>query len=209
MDTRHALFERTSRVCAVLASTLLPTFAATLAATLASAPARAAEIVLERSAVEKLVSRTLYKDNGRYYLQRGACFAYLEQPQVTLADARIRIRTRLIARIGQPVGDACVGSAFNPWVTMSGEPAASGGVVRLQKLQMEKISDPTLQLMLDSGLGAALPGAVELDVLKAVRDMLSTAGGDLRGTVERLDISAVSVADNRLNIRFDFRLIGE
>ncbi len=82
-------------------------------------------------------------------------------------------------------------------------------VVRLQKLQIEKISDPKLQLMLDAGLGAALPGAVELDVLKAVRDMLSTVEGDLRGTVERLDIASVAVADNRLHIKFDFRLIGE
>jgi hypothetical protein len=79
----------------------------------------------------------------------------------------------------------------------------------LQKLQIEKISDPKLQLMLDAGLGAALPGSVELDVLKAVRDMLSTVEGDLRGTVERLDIASVAVADNRLHIKFDFKLIGE
>jgi len=170
--------------------------------------AHAAEIVLERSAVDKLVARALYKDNGRYYLQRGVCHAYLEQPQVTLGEGRIRIRTRLTARLGQPAGDQCVGQAFNPWLTVSAEPTASGGVVRLQKLQIEKVGDPMLQLMLDAGL-AALPGAVELDVLKAVRDMLSTAPGDLRGTVERLDIASVAVVDNRLQIRFDFKLIGE
>ena len=180
-----------------------------IAIALLATQAHAAEIVLERSAVDKLVARALYKDNGRYYLQRGVCHAYFEHPQVTLGDGRIRIRTRLTARLGQPAGDVCVGQALSPWLTVSAEPAASGGVVRLQKLQIEKISDPKLQLMLDAGLGAALPGAVELDVLKAVRDMLSTVEGDLRGTVERLDIASVAVADNRLHIKFDFRLIGE
>ena len=180
-----------------------------IAIALLATQAHAAEIVLERSAVDKLVARALYKDNGRYYLQRGVCHAYLEQPQVTLVDGRIRIRTKLNAKLGQPAGTECVGQALAPWLTVSAEPAARGGVVRLQKLQIEKVSDPTLQLMLDAGLGAALPGAVELDVQKIVHDMLSTAPGDLRGTVERLDIASVAVADNRLYIKFDFRLIGE
>jgi hypothetical protein len=180
-----------------------------IAIALFATQAPAAEIVLERSAIDKLVARALYKDNGRYYLQRGACHAYFENPQVMLADGRIRIRTQLTARLGQPAGDKCVGQAFNPWLTMSAEPVASGGVVRLQKLQIEKISDPALQLMFDAGLAAGLPGTVELDVRKAVQDMLSTAGGDLRGTVERLDIASVAVADNKLHIRFDFKLIGE
>lgn len=169
----------------------------------------AAEIVLERSAVDKLLARALYKENGRYYLMRGACHAYLANPQVSLGEGRVRIRTHLTARLGQPVGDKCVGAAFAPWLTISGEPVATGGVVRLEKLQIERVSDPALQGLLESGLGAALPLAIELDVLKAVRDMLSTAGGDLKGTVERLDIASVAVADNRLFIRFDFKLIGE
>ena len=170
--------------------------------------AQAAEIVLERSAINKLVARALYKDQGRYYLLRGACSAYLEQPDVTLGDGRVRIRTRLSGRLGQPAGEACAGQAINSWVTVSAEPAAAGGVVRLQKLRIEKVSDPMLQLFLDAGL-ATLPGAVELDVSRAVQDMLSSADGDLRGTVERLDIAAVAVADDRLAIKFDFRLLAK
>jgi hypothetical protein len=40
-----------------------------------TAPAHGAEIVLEQSAVQKLVVESLFKDNGRYYIQRGACSA--------------------------------------------------------------------------------------------------------------------------------------
>ena len=176
---------------------------------LLSASVHAAEIVLERSAINKLVARALYKDQGRYYLLRGACNAYLEQPDVTLGEGRVRIRTRLNGKLGQPAGEACAGQAINSWVTVSAEPAAAGGVVRLQKLRIEKVSDPMVQLILDAGLGGTLPGSVDLDVTKAVQDMLSTAQTDLRGTVERLDIASVAVADDRLTIRFDFRLIGK
>jgi hypothetical protein len=186
----------------------IPAIAAVLSMSI-GVEARAADIVLERSAVGKLLARTLYRDNGRYYLLRGTCYAYLDSPQVTLSDGRVRIRTHLSAALGQPVGNACVGQSFSPWLTVSGEPVARGGVVRLEKLQIERVSDPAVQVLLETVLGAALPLAIEIDVLKSVRDMLSSAGGDLKGTVERLDIASVTVAENRLFIRFDFRLIAE
>jgi hypothetical protein len=171
-------------------------------------PAHAAEIALERSAIDKLVAQALYHQQGRLYLVRGACSAWLEQPAVSLAQGRIRIRTRFNGRVGQPTAQGCSGQAFDTWVTMSAEPAAAGGIVRLQKLRIEKVDDPMLQLLLDAGLGATLPAAVELDVARAVQDMLSSAATDIRGTVERLDIESVAVAEDRLTVRFDFRLVG-
>jgi hypothetical protein len=53
----------------------IPAIAAVLSMSI-GVDARAAEIVLERSAVGKLLARTLYRDNGRYYLLRGTCYAY-------------------------------------------------------------------------------------------------------------------------------------
>ena len=52
--------------------------------------ANSAEIVLERTGVEKLVVQALFKDQGRLVLARGPCTSYLEQPSVTLANGRIR-----------------------------------------------------------------------------------------------------------------------
>ena len=54
------------------------------AAMFAAATAQAAEIVLERSAVEKLVVQAMFSNAGRHELQRGACYAYLESPSVEL-----------------------------------------------------------------------------------------------------------------------------
>ncbi|PTT77365.1 hypothetical protein DBR42_25260 [Pelomonas sp. HMWF004] len=61
--------------------------AATLA--LAAGNVRAAEIVLEQTAVQKLIEQSLFNDSGRYYVHRGACAAYFEYPAVSLKDGAV------------------------------------------------------------------------------------------------------------------------
>ena len=62
---------------------------------LSAATAHGAEIVLEPSAVQKLVVESLFKDHGRFYIQRGACSAFLDSPAVTLTAGRVVIRSHL------------------------------------------------------------------------------------------------------------------
>lgn len=167
----------------------------------------AAEIVLERSAVEKLVTQTMFGNAGRYDLQRGACYAYLESPSVELKDGRIRIRSRLSSRVGLDTGNTCVGVSIASWTVVSGRPAATGGSVRLEELRIDSVEDPTLRLVLESGLLPALPRAVELDVLKAVRSMLQNSGAQLQTSVDAFQIESVVVGEDRLGVRFNFRLV--
>ncbi len=187
-----------------------PFFRATLlaAAVLASAGAQGAEIVLEQSAVQKLVVASLFKDGGRYYLQRGACSAYLDNPAVTLAGGRVVIRSHLSARIGMDFGDSCAGVDLASWTTVSGEPSAQGTSVRLADIRIEDVGDANTRIVLNTGLVPTLPGAVEIDVLQAVRAMLQGTGGGLQVDVQALRIDSVRVADNRLSIRFDFKVAG-
>jgi len=187
-----------------------PFFRATLlaAAVLASAGAQGAEIVLEQSAVQKLVVASLFKDGGRYYLQRGACSAYLDHPAVTLAGGRVVIRSHLSARIGMDFGDSCAGVDLASWTTVSGEPSAQGTSVRLADIRVDEVGDSNTRIVLNSGLVPTLPGALELDVLKAVRSMLQGAGGQLQVEVLALNIESVRIADSRLTVRFDFKVAG-
>ncbi len=178
------------------------------AALLSGTAAHGAEIVLERSAVQKLVEASLFKDDGRLYLQRGACHAFLDHPAVTLAGGRVVIRSRLSARLGMDFGDSCAGVDLASWATVSGVPSAQGTTVRLADIRIEDVGDANTRIVLDSGLVPTLPGAVELDVLKAVRSMLQGAGGQLQVDVQALDIESVRVADDRLTVRFDFRVAG-
>ena len=175
---------------------------------LASAPANGAEIVLEQSAVQKLVVESLFKDNGRYYIQRGACSAYLDSPTVTLTGGRVLIRSHLNARLGMDFGDSCAGVDLVSWTAVSGEPSAQATTVRLTNIRIEEVGDANARIVLNSGLVPTLPGAVELDVLKAVRSMLQGAGGQLQVEVQALNIESVRVADGKLSVRFDFKVAG-
>lgn len=170
--------------------------------------ARGAEIVLEQSAVQKLVVESLFKDNGRYYIQRGACAAWLDNPTVTLAGGRVVIRSHLSARVGMDFGDSCAGVDLSSWATVSGEPGAQGTAVRLTDIRVEDVGDANTRIVLNSGVVPALPAAFELDVLKSVRAMLQGASGQLQVDVQALSIESVRVVDKRLIVRFDFRVAG-
>ena len=183
--------------------------AALAAAALAStAGAHGAEIVLEQSAVQKLVVESLFRDNGRYVLQRGACSAWLDNPTVTLATGRVVIRAHLSARVGMDFGDSCAGVDLSSWATVSGAPGAQGTSVRLSDIRIEDVGDANTRIVLNSGLAPTLPGALDLDVLKAVRSMLQGAGGQLQADVQALSIESVRVVDSRLSVRFEFRVVG-
>jgi hypothetical protein len=163
--------------------------------------------VLEHSAVDKLLAQAMFKNAGRFDLRRGACYAYLENPSVELKEGRIRIRAHLVARFGVESPGSCIGVGLASWTVVSGRPVSNGGVVRLEDLHIDNVDDGTTRMVLESGLLPALPRAIELDVLKAVRDMLQGSGGQLQATVDGFQIDSVSAADDKLSVRFDFKLV--
>ncbi|KNZ33566.1 MAG: hypothetical protein AD742_05180 [Methylibium sp. NZG] len=178
-----------------------------LAALFLAGPASAAEIVLELSAVDKLVAQGLFSNGGRYDLVRGPCSAYLDRPSVSIGNGRVRIRSHLTARVGVPSGTSCMGVAFASWTEVSGKPVPKGGSVVLADIRIDKVDDPNLRLVLESGLVPALPRVVELDVLKSVRGMLQSNGGQFQASVDAFAIESVTAADDRLTVRFDFLLV--
>lgn len=199
LKSAAALALTRSRRCAAIAFAVLA----------AAGGAQAAEIVLEHSAVDKLLAQTLFSNAGRYDLQRGVCFAYLDNPSVELKDGRIRIRSRLSARLGVDLGGSCAGVNLASWTVVSGRPAPNGGSVRLDDLRIDSVDDAAVRLVLESGLLPAMPRAVELDVLKAVRSMLQGSGAQLQTSVDNFQIESVVVSDDRLAVRFNFRLIAK
>ena len=171
--------------------------------------ALAAEIVLERSAVDKLVAQALFANAGRYDIVKGPCSAYLAQPSVAVQGGRIRIRSHLTARVGVVSGTACMGVMLTSWTEVSGKPVAKGGSVVLADIRIDKVEDPAVRLLLESGLLPAMPRAVELDVLKAVRNMLQGLGEQFQGNVEAFNIESVNAMDDKLSVKFDFTLVAK
>ncbi len=169
----------------------------------------AAEIVFEHSAVDKLLAQTMFTNNGRHDLVKGPCSAYLDRPSVVIEGGRIRIRSHLTARVGVIDGRSCVGLAIASWTVASGRPVARGASVVLTDLRIDQVDDPNLRLLVESGLLAALPRAIELDMRQAVRGMLQNNSGQFQAEVDTLIIDSVVAADDKLSIRFDFRLVAK
>ena len=169
----------------------------------------AAEIVLEPTGVEKLVVQALFKDRGRLVLTRGPCTSYLDQPSVSLARGRIQIRSRLSALVGFVVNGDCAGVSVSSWTTVSGRPVAAGGAVRLEDIRIDSVDDPDLRAILqNSGLAAAMPRAVQLDVQSAVQTMLLQSVNQIQTTLDAFDFQEVAVIGAKLSMKFDFKLIG-
>jgi hypothetical protein len=171
--------------------------------------AEAAEIVLERTGVEKLVVQAMFKDRGRLVLASGPCSSYLDQPSVALANGRIQIRSHLLARVGVVVNGDCAGLALKSWTKVSGRPVASGGTVRLEDIRIDEVDDPdTRAVLLNTGLVRAMPKAVTLDVQSAVQAMLTQSIDQIQATIETFVFQDVAVVGDRLSMKFDFKLVG-
>lgn len=174
------------------------------------ARAHAAEIVLERTAVERLVQQSLFNDKGRYFLQRGACYAYLEDPVIALTGGRLVLNANLSSFLGVIVNNQCVGVPLKSRVTVSGRPAQQpGGVVRLVELSVDNISDANTRGFVQQVVLPRLPQALEVDVGAAVRSMLKQPNIPYSSELERLDITAVTANNDRLGVTFDFKLLAK
>lgn len=171
--------------------------------------AQAAELVLERTAVDKLLLQTLFKEEGRHHLVRGGCDSYLETPTSSLKEGRLVIRFHLTAKLGVPAGKACVGPTFTSWSVVSGKPVAEGGVVRLEDIRVEEVEDAKIRFLLKTGLAPAVPKVVELDVRKAVGSMLKASSPQMESAVEMVQISSVLAENDKLAVKFDFKLVAK
>jgi hypothetical protein len=169
-------------------------------------PARGAEIVLERTAVDRLVRQSLFTDQGRYYLQRGQCYAYLHDPVVSLAGGRVVLNANLTSYLGVMVGTQCVGVPLSSKVVLSGKPVQQGGIVRLADLSIDNISDQATRALVQQVVLPRFPQAVEIDVAAALRSMLKQPNIPYTSDLERLDISNISAEGDRLGVTFDFKL---
>jgi hypothetical protein len=173
---------------------------------LSCAPVHGAEIVLERTAVDRLVRQSLFTDQGRYYLQRGACFAYLDDPAVSLSGGRVVLNANLTSYLGVLVGQQCVGVPLNSKVVLSGKPVQQGGIVRLADLRIDNIADQATRALVQQVVLPRFPQAVEIDVAAALRSMLKQPNIPYTSDLERLDITTISAEGDRLGVTFDFKL---
>jgi len=135
-------------------------------------------------------------------------FAYLESPLIVISKGRVALAARLTGRTGLPSGNQCVGSMGDTIdIVASGRAFYRDGRIGLDDLRIDQLSNEFYRALLTPMLQVAVGRVVDIDLRKAVRDMLVAGKVPLTVEVEELDVSRLVAEENRIEATFRFRAI--
>jgi hypothetical protein len=172
------------------------------------ARAPASELIISRDAVQALVLATMFKDQGKWYLAKGNCYAYLERPHTTLVGGRLVIDGHLSSRVGLEVGNTCVGTDFASDVQLSGRFVGAGSQITLNDIRIDNVKDDSTRQALDllqSAAGSSLPKAVNIDLLQLLKPAM-VPGTAIRVAVTGLEIEGVTTQPDKVTVDFEMKL---
>ncbi len=170
--------------------------------------ARASEFVLSRDAVQALVVATLFQEQGKWYLAKGTCYAYLERPHTALIGGRLIIDGHLSSRVGLEMGNSCVGTEFASDVRLSGHFMGAGSKITLNDIRVDNVKDDSTRQaleLLQSAAGGALPRAVDFDLLQLLKPTV-VPGMAIKIAVTGLEIQRVTTQPDRVTVEFEMKL---
>ena len=170
----------------------------------ASMPAAAATLTVGKASIQRLFVEGVFNKNGRWYLQEGACYAYLDSPRTWLAGGRVHIEAKLSSQLGVEMSGNCVGNPLAAKVEMSGRLMGAGTTLSLVEVKIDRIDDAATGSELDV-LQALIPAPPQLDVLKTIRERLADSE-EVPITVEKLSIDSVTTSDTDVAVQFNFAL---
>lgn len=170
--------------------------------------AAGSELIIGRQAVQEIVVTSMFKDQGRWYLVKGKCYAYLERPRTALSGGRLVIDAHLSSRLGLTMGDACVGKDFVSDVRLSGRFAGTGSQMTLEDIRIDNVQDESTRQAIDllqSAAGGSLPRAENIDLLQVLKPTI-VPGTRIQVAVTKLAISAVKTQTDSVTVEFELRL---
>jgi hypothetical protein len=149
----------------VLALLLASTFA------FAVPGANALDLVVHASTVEKALKAQVFKDKGRYYLQKpGRCSdPYLENPTVSFRESRIYIGAHFAGRIGALIGGVCQSATEPGAIMISARPVLRAQQAALEDVRVEAADNPIVAAALQNLTGSNALSRLHIDVLQATR----------------------------------------
>ena len=148
---------------------LLLLFASTLA--LAAPSAHAIDLVVHASTVAKALKAQVFKDKGRYYLQKpDRCNdPYLENPTVSFKQGRVYVGAHFAGKIGALIGGQCQSATEPSAVMLSARPVLRAQQAALEDVRLEAADKPMVAAALQNLIGANALSRLHVDVLEAVR----------------------------------------
>jgi hypothetical protein len=170
--------------------------------------AMASELVIGRAALQTLVVASVFKDQGRWYLVKGKCFAYLERPHVGLDGGRVIIDAHLSSRLGLTVGDSCMGTELMSDVRVSGKLVGSGSHIEIDDIRIDNVQDENTRKIIDllqSASGGSLPKSENIDLLPLLKPT-SVPGTDIKVSATNLAIANVTTRADAVDVEFEIKL---
>ena len=180
-------------------------FSVALATACALAPvsAHAVDVVVHPSVIVKALKTQLFKDRGRYYLQRpDRCSdPYLENPTVSFKQGRIFVGAHFAGRIGALIAGVCQSATEPSSIMISARPVVRSQEAALEDVRLEGADKPIVAAALQNLIGANFLSRLHIDLLESVRSL--TAGNKTAPyavRVRALGLSGLSVQNEELHV---------
>jgi hypothetical protein len=174
------------------------------------APCRAVELTVTRQALERTLAQQLFSGpGGRYYLKgnaHSACFIATEDPHLSFEQERIVVRVKTVARLGTPVGGACLGVSLTLPAEVSLAPNAEGETIGFRDARLDKISDRNeINFVLAPFLRGQVPKSMSVNAADLLRKVLagSMAASGYKVSLDRLKIHSIQIVGDKLVVDAD------
>lgn len=137
----------------------------------AAPSAYAFDLVVHASMVVKALKAQIFKDRGRYYLQRpDRCNdPYLENPTVSFRQGRVYVGARFAGRIGALIGGVCQSATEPSAIMLSAKPVLRAQDAALEDVRLEAADKPMVAAALQNLIGANSLSRLRVDLLQAAR----------------------------------------
>ncbi len=173
------------------------------ACALAMASAHAVDVVVHPSVIVKALKTQIFKDHGRYYLQRpDRCSdPYLENPTVSFKQGRIFVGAHFAGRIGALIAGVCQSATEPSSIMISARPVVRSQEAALEDVRLEGADKPIVAAALQNLIGANFLSRLHIDLLESVRSLIvgnKTAPYAVR--VRALGLSGLSVQNEELHV---------
>ena len=138
---------------------------------LAAPSAHAIDLVVHASTVAKALKAQVFKDKGRYYLQKpDRCNdPYLENPTVSFKQGRVYVGAHFAGKIGGLIGGVCKSATEPGAIMLSARPVLRAQQAALEEVRVEAADSPMLAAALQNLIGGNALSRLHIDVLEAVR----------------------------------------
>ena len=180
---------------------LILLFASTFA--LAAPSAHAIDLVVHASTLVKALKAQVFKDRGRYYLQRPErCNdPYLENPTVSFKQGRVYVGAHFAGRIGALIGGVCQSTTETSAVMLSARPVLRAQEAALEDVRLEAADKPMVAAALQNLIRANSLSRLHIDLLEAVRVLTAPDKTAPYAIVVRaLELSNLAVQNEELHV---------